>query len=290
MRSHILQLSVLSIAIAATSAAWAADPADAEINDETLSLEWTGGGPYVIPNPTGESGEPVCDPVGLLCDVFTLHVNLSDKFREMPEHQRESVRIGIGFPTDLPTVDYDLWVYDATGTVIAESSGSFGVQETASVALRTLKNGDYDVTVAPYLAMGTNYAGAIQVGKKATGDKSLSVTPQVGSAPLAVAFDARSLAGAPPAGGYVFDFGDGSAPVTDSDGVVEHTYASDGQYLGRVRLSDTSGARGVVSAAQTVFVGEIGAAKSAGQGFGGALGLGSLLAGLGLALRRGRKP
>ena len=87
---------------------------------------------------------------------------------------------------------------------------------------------------------------------------------------------------------YVFDFGDGTPPVSDADGVIEHTYLADGQYLSRVRLSDASSAKALASISQPVVVGSLVPAKVGADRMGGALGLSllTLLAGLGLARRR----
>lgn len=285
MRASIIGLSA-AVLSSLSFAALSASPAGAALTDEGTSLEWTGGGPYVLPNVTGESGTPVCDPAALpLCDKFTLTVDLSDEFRAKEENQRQTVVIGISFDTTLP-VDYDLWVEDSAGKVLGEGTGSFGDQETVGVPLKTLKNGDYTVIVVPYFAAGTNYAGYARVGSKAPAAAGLRISPQVGTAPLTAQFDARSLAPAP-SGGWVFDFGDGSAPVADADGVLEHTYEQNGQYLARVRSADGQGAKGVVSRAEVVYVGDIATGKS-GSGIGGAFGAFGLLAALGLALRRGR--
>jgi hypothetical protein len=285
-----LALSTLALSLVGT-AAWAASPSSGEVNDDTLALEYTGSGPYLIPNVTGSGGDPLCEPaIPQVCDVYTLTVNISDEFRELEENQRESVRMAMSFAPTTGTEDLDYYLYDAGGAEIGSGTGSFGVQETISVPLKTLKNGTYTLVMVPFTPTGANYSAAVQVGKGAAASKAaggFSVAPQVGSAPMTVTFDARGLSSVGAASGYVFDFGDGSAPVTDTDGVVEHTYTTNGQYLARVQASDP--ARGLAGASATVFVGELTAAKSSSL-FGGAFGLGGLLAlaGFGFAARRRR--
>lgn len=289
MRLIAIRLGLVALGATSLAPAWAASPASGEVNDDALVLEWTGGGPYVIPNLTGQAGDPVCEPQPLpLCDQFALTVNLSDEFRELPENARESVKFGISFPTTIPTVDYDVYLMDSGGAVLAQANGSFGVQDAFSMPLKTLKNGSYTVTIVPFTGMATNYTGKVQVGKaKDASPVGLSISPQAGAAPLAATFDARALAGAAPAGGYVFDFGDGTAPLVDEDGVVQHTYERNGQYLAQVRTADANGIKAAPGAAVPVYVGDV-AGKSGKSGLGGALGLLALLP-LGLvALRRRR--
>lgn len=284
-------LSLIAIALVAQSAA-AAVPESGEINDEALAAQWDGSGPYVVTNVTPFAGEPVpvfCEPtVPQVCDNFAVTVNITDEFRELPENQRESAKIAISFPVATSQEDYDLYFYDASGALVGESAT--GGQEAITVPLKSLKNGSYTVTVIPFAPLGTNYAGVVQVGKDAKALASgFSLAPLSGSAPLTVTMDARSLSRSAPAGGYLFDFGDGSAPVTDADGVVEHTYLNDGQYLSRVRFSDAANPRGLSSAAQTVFVGELPLVGKSTTQFGGAFGLGALLVLAGAAGRRLRR-
>lgn len=147
---------------------WAADPANGEINDETLKFEYAGSGPFIVPNASPDAGDPVC-PAGApqLCDSFMLNVNISDDFRALPENQRENVRFAISFPVTVPVTDYEIYVYDAAGALLAEASNGAGVQESVTLPLKTLKNGAYTVTVVPYAPFATNYMGVVQVGKDA---------------------------------------------------------------------------------------------------------------------------
>lgn len=164
-----LKLSALAAALTllGASTAFAADPAAGELNDEALKLEWAGG-PFVVPNVSPDAGEPVC-PAGVpqFCDPYALTVNITDEFRELPENQRESVRFAISFDVTVPVTDYEIYVYDANGALVAEASNGPGVQESLSVPLKTLKNGSYTVTVVPYAPFATSYAAVAQIGKDA---------------------------------------------------------------------------------------------------------------------------
>ena len=73
---------------------------------------------------------------------------------------------------------------------------------------------------------------------------ALNATPTSGDAPLAVNFDGSPSSDAD-AGDtvatYVFDFGDGSAPVTQGAAAVMHTYQTPGTYTARLKVADSRG-------------------------------------------------
>ncbi|MEO7796784.1 MAG: PKD domain-containing protein [Opitutaceae bacterium] len=73
----------------------------------------------------------------------------------------------------------------------------------------------------------------------------LSASPTTGVAPVTVNFNA-SASFDPDAGDSIasstFNFGDGSAPVTQAGPTISHTYADDGSYQASVAVTDTRGA------------------------------------------------
>lgn len=76
---------------------------------------------------------------------------------------------------------------------------------------------------------------------------ALTATPRVGDAPLTVNFDASASTDADAGdtiASYTFDFGDGSAQVTQSTPTIQHTYNSRGVYRATVSVTDS---RGLVS-------------------------------------------
>lgn len=88
---------------------------------------------------------------------------------------------------------------------------------------------------------------------------ALSATPASGNAPLAVRLDASgssdadTTAPADTVASYTFDFGDGSAPVTQSSPVVTHTYGA-GNYRATVRVTDSRGKQSANSAGVNIEV------------------------------------
>lgn len=88
---------------------------------------------------------------------------------------------------------------------------------------------------------------------------ALSATPGSGNAPLAVRLDASgssdedTAAPADTVASYTFDFGDGSAPVTQSNPVITHTYGA-GNYRATVRVTDSRGKQSANTAGVNIEV------------------------------------
>jgi PKD repeat protein len=75
----------------------------------------------------------------------------------------------------------------------------------------------------------------------------LTANPTSGAAPLTVSFSGAGSSDpdtAPPAdtiASYTFDFGDGSAPVTQPGATISHTYNANGDYAARLTVTDSRG-------------------------------------------------
>jgi PKD repeat protein len=76
---------------------------------------------------------------------------------------------------------------------------------------------------------------------------ALTAAPSSGNAPLTVNFSGAGSTDpdtAPPADtivSYTFDFGDGSAPVTQPGATISHTYNANGDYAARLTVTDSRG-------------------------------------------------
>ena len=81
----------------------------------------------------------------------------------------------------------------------------------------------------------------------------LSATPTEGVVPFAVAFDASGSHEPPADNGvdtivsYTFNFGDGSAAITQSTPTISHTYTAAGDYDASVTVTNSRGASGTAS-------------------------------------------
>ena len=89
-------------------------------------------------------------------------------------------------------------------------------------------------------AVQSNGACAPNTAPKA----ALTASPMSGKVPLQVAFDGSGSSD-PDAGdsvaSYTFDFGDGSAPVTQSSPTITHTYTNAGEFKATLTVTDNHG-------------------------------------------------
>lgn len=82
---------------------------------------------------------------------------------------------------------------------------------------------------------------------------SLSATPLTGTAPLPVSFDASASTDTEgDVLSYTFNFGDGSAAVSQPGATVSHTYTAAGSYTASVVVQDSHGATGSVTVSVAV--------------------------------------
>lgn len=85
----------------------------------------------------------------------------------------------------------------------------------------------------------------------------LSASPQSGHAPLTVDFNGSASSDPDAQDGvaeYTFDFGDGSAPVTQSSPEIDHTYTAPGNYNAMLTVKDTHGKASVNTASAVIQV------------------------------------
>jgi PKD repeat protein len=87
----------------------------------------------------------------------------------------------------------------------------------------------------------------------------LTATPLSGNVPLAVTFDGSTSSDPDTAEGdsvasYTFDFGDGSAPVTQSSPTITHTYTNAGEFQAKLTVTDTHGKKSVDDASAVIDV------------------------------------
>ncbi|MGH8539749.1 MAG: PKD domain-containing protein, partial [Stenotrophobium sp.] len=101
---------------------------------------------------------------------------------------------------------------------------------------------------------GSSSGGSSSGGGTVPESAILHATPNSGTAPLAVNFDASGSKGTNGSAisNYSFNFGDGSAVVNQSGATVSHTYSNTGSYSASVTVTDASGAQASTSAVITV--------------------------------------
>ncbi|PZS09382.1 MAG: hypothetical protein DLM70_01690, partial [Chloroflexi bacterium] len=114
-------------------------------------------GPFYIANVSDQVGPPVCTAPGM-CDDYTLNVSV-------PAGTDATQQIKIQYTYDqslVSTTDFDMWVLDANGNVVA--SNTSGISPT--VVTIPAVSGTYTVRADPWEPSGETYTGTITLEPK----------------------------------------------------------------------------------------------------------------------------
>ncbi|HMJ05573.1 MAG TPA: PKD domain-containing protein, partial [Chthoniobacterales bacterium] len=138
--------------LGAGAMAWfsfAATPDNGTLSLASPTLTYTGG-PFVVPNPTAQAGEPVCT-VPMSCDDFALTVNMTGGPDPDPAKR---VKISVAWP--VATADFDVYVLQ-NGTVVATSASSADPEVIVLPAV----SGTYNIRVVPFAPLGQSYTATV---------------------------------------------------------------------------------------------------------------------------------
>jgi hypothetical protein len=156
-KSPIISAFLAALCGALALSAFAANPADGNLSSQKEEATWTGG-PFYVSNPATTAGlvkQVPCDLGQPACDSYRLTVS-SDAVQQI----LIAIAPAQGFETD----DYDLYVYDDTGTMIATDAGEDGYE---SVVIENGTSAYYDVRVQAYLVgAGSSYSGVAQATRR----------------------------------------------------------------------------------------------------------------------------
>ncbi|MHB1895331.1 MAG: PKD domain-containing protein [Metallibacterium sp.] len=178
-------------------------------------------------------------------------------------------------------------------------------QTGATITHTYSQSGSYQATVAVTDTGGgsaTSQPETITVSSAAQPPMAaLTASPTTGAPPLSVTFDASGSQDPNSNGGitqYVFNFGDSSAPITQSTPSVTHVYQVTGNYTASVQVTDKEGGTASATTPVNVTTSSAPPPTSTGsgtpppstttQGGGGAIGLDALF-GLGLLVALEKK-
>ncbi len=143
-------------------------PGSGTISLSNTSLTYMDG-PFVVPNVTGNVGDPVCT-VPMSCSDFALTVNMTGGPDPDPTKQ---IRVSVSWPVS--TADFDLYVYagfPAVGSPIATSASSADPE----VIILPAQSAVYTVRAVPYDPAGQTYTATVTLG-------SVTPPPPPGTAP-----------------------------------------------------------------------------------------------------------
>lgn len=153
------KLSLLLL-LAVTGGVWAAEPASGTITPDNTLLEFTGG-PFVAANVFGNAGDPECIEPVFPCDHFLVTIDLPDGFVEMFPSAIIRMVVMVDSPGANVREDYDIYLYDTAGNLVAESASEGGTESIGFLA----ENGEstFELTIVPFTATGSTIAGRIEL-------------------------------------------------------------------------------------------------------------------------------
>lgn len=150
---RFLRFSALTLTLTLTC--WAATPPsgslNAPANGQTSSVSWTGG-PY-----SGATADPTACTT-LTCDTFPLTVNVPSTYYS--SNPTASVLISIKWAAN--TTDFDLYLYDSSGTQLQSSAQ--GLTTSEQIDAGQLPAGNYTVKVVLSSGVNASYSGTASVG------------------------------------------------------------------------------------------------------------------------------
>ena len=121
----------------------AATPASGTISATSGAQTW-GGGPFFVSNQSSTAVAPICN-AALGCDDYLLTASFP------VATPGASIRVSVSWTS--PVAEFDLYVLDATGTVVSQAGNS----ASPNSVLVPATNGVYTVRVIPYQVAGDSY-------------------------------------------------------------------------------------------------------------------------------------
>jgi hypothetical protein len=158
MRSGTFLRLLLPAALAAgmlmLGPAEAATPSFGTIGTSNASVSWTGQFYAVQATPLPDACAPV-DPLNTTCDHFSLSVDVPPSYWDT---NTGGADIEIHWPSS--DNDFDLYVYDNTGTLVGQSASGGTTSERFLLQSANSAQSPYDVRIVPFLVVASGYDGS----------------------------------------------------------------------------------------------------------------------------------
>ena len=153
MKSYLIRVQLFTLILLFPLLALAATPPSGDLNSTQGEATWAGG-PFVASNPATTGGlikQVPCDVGQPACDTYRFTVSAAGI---------KQVLIAIAPANGFEADDYDLYVYNDQGTLIATDASGDGYE---SVVVNAGTSTFYDVRVQAYLVgVGSQYSGVVQ--------------------------------------------------------------------------------------------------------------------------------
>ncbi len=148
-------LVLTALLLAAVQGLYASTPSSGTIATAGGTTNWSGG-PYTGLTPDNSPlNTSLC--TSLTCDSFNLFVNIPpDFYTTNPTYE---VQVGINWSSDLD--EFDLFIYDSGGNLVASSAQSFATWENIDAG--QLPAGNYTVWIVASPAANATYTGLAQI-------------------------------------------------------------------------------------------------------------------------------
>ena len=145
-RLRLILGCALAVSVASAPSG-AATPASGAISATSGAQTW-GGGPFFVSNQSSTAvGAPLCN-AALGCDDYLLTASFPGGVAGA------SVRVAVAWTN--PVAEFDLYVLDATGTVVAQAGSS----ASPNSVLVPATSGVYSVRIIPYQVAGDSYSAS----------------------------------------------------------------------------------------------------------------------------------
>jgi hypothetical protein len=129
-----------------SGSAVASEPNEGTVTDSATSVTWTGG-PFVVPNVTGNALDAPDCTAPESCDDFTLNVSTPAGYDET-----HSLKIAVAWGNT--AADFDVYVVDAQGNPVGQAASSADPEQVVLPPT----TGTYTVRVVPFLPLGESYS------------------------------------------------------------------------------------------------------------------------------------
>src|SRR3984893_11380364 len=108
------------------------------------------GGPFVVANPTAQTGAPICT-APMSCDDFVLTVDMTGG----PDHDpTKQVKVSLGWPVS--SADFDVYVLQGPTTVATSASSA-----DPEVVVLPAVSATYTIRVVPFAPAGQTYTATV---------------------------------------------------------------------------------------------------------------------------------
>src|SRR5438067_4336403 len=150
MKRQLFSLvAAAALVVGVASAGNAASPSSGSVGPSSTSLSWSGQTFAAAATPSPSACPASADPSNSLCDHVKLTVSADPSY-----WNTHSGGVSVSISWQGSSNNFDLYVYDSSGTQVASSAQSSGTSESVFVSK---PSGTYEVRVVPQSVVNSSY-------------------------------------------------------------------------------------------------------------------------------------